>query len=43
VSCLNVFIDAALSGVLGPVLTLVCSIVDLLLSIVGNLNGLSVA
>ncbi|KAI9570944.1 hypothetical protein HD554DRAFT_2080009 [Boletus coccyginus] len=38
VACLQVFIDAALAGVLGPVLVLVCSVVDLLLSIVVKLG-----
>jgi hypothetical protein len=40
VGCLNIFVVASLSGVLGPVLALVCGVVDLLLSIVAGLNVL---
>ncbi|KAF9235952.1 hypothetical protein BU15DRAFT_77449 [Melanogaster broomeanus] len=38
VGCLKIFVDASLSGVLGPVLALVCGAVELLLSIVVGLN-----
>ncbi|KAH0826052.1 hypothetical protein J3R83DRAFT_7337 [Lanmaoa asiatica] len=38
VGCLKIFVDASLSGVLGPVISLVCGVVELLLSIVGGLN-----
>ncbi|KAF9218488.1 hypothetical protein BS17DRAFT_770684 [Gyrodon lividus] len=38
VGCLNIFVVAAVSGVLGPVISLVCGVVDLLLSIVVGLN-----
>jgi hypothetical protein len=38
VGCLNIFVVASLSGVLGPVISLVCGVVELLLSIVAGLN-----
>ncbi|KIK97903.1 hypothetical protein PAXRUDRAFT_824447, partial [Paxillus rubicundulus Ve08.2h10] len=38
VGCLNIFVAASLSGVLGPVISLVCGVVELLLSIVVGLN-----
>jgi len=40
VGCLRVFVVASVTGVLDPVLSLVCSLVDLLLGIVGGLTVL---
>lgn len=36
--CLNIFVDVSVSGTLGPVIIVVKATVDLILSIVINLN-----
>lgn len=40
VGCLQIFVVASVTGVLGPVISLVCGLVDCLLTIVGGLQVL---